>query len=326
MELFLFAEHLIPCALASIASMHARSEAMVPAVSRTIYQKTESKNQVHNTKAVFNNYAWAFVAGEPTDKCQYCIAARKGGALGGCGLIEVEKPEIRDAWHGFVAARSAVRVARNDDDAYKKWLDAGGTNPWRIRVEFAADCNSDHRNAVGEVKRQFPDYKGKKYVKKYWSFNLRIKSILRGRNSHLFPDESPQSPEGDLEFAPDDREEHWHTAWQTEVLPVLRLLSTRGPEDNPGSKGIPLIQMAPEFRLQLQQGYREDPRWKTVLKVAYCLESSLSPKHVFLSEGKSNTADHRQKVPQAPTVYPGRYGAYSTSLKMDYEDSQKRHM
>ncbi|GAW26152.1 hypothetical protein SAMD00023353_2201730 [Rosellinia necatrix] len=90
---------------------------------------------------------------------------------------------------------------------------------------------------------------------------------------HIIPDalsrlptvtESPE-PHPDLEFLPDDAEEQW--AFPADVLPALRLATTFGLKGDQPSKGIALIQMSPEFKAQLRQGYKEDPKWVNTLKL-----------------------------------------------------------
>ncbi|KAI1170361.1 hypothetical protein F4777DRAFT_583991 [Nemania sp. FL0916] len=120
---------------------------------RTPWAHSAASRQALRTTshAVMNiDHFCAEVAGKSTHKCQYCVAARKGTALGGCVEIEIQSVEIRTAWDRFVEARAAARLDRVDQEVYKQFLIAG----------------DDLRNAVGEVKRQFSGYKGKQYVEK----------------------------------------------------------------------------------------------------------------------------------------------------------------
>ncbi|KAI1171267.1 hypothetical protein F4777DRAFT_583090 [Nemania sp. FL0916] len=56
------------------------------------------------------------------------------------------------------------------------------------------------------------------------------------------------------------------------------------------------------------------------------LGSSLGSESVLLPAGRRNSADDAQNVPYVPITYPERYGAYSTSLKMDNEYWERQHM
>jgi len=84
-----------------------------------------------------------------------------------------------------------------------------------------------------------------------------------------------KTAEGGLDLLPDDAEEHWDLgtkdspvehAFATEVLPAIRLGTMYGQQgDQPPSKGVSLMQISPEFKKKLQQGYLEDKKWKQVL-------------------------------------------------------------
>ncbi|RYC62820.1 hypothetical protein CHU98_g3380 [Xylaria longipes] len=128
-------------------------------------------------------------------------------------------------------------------------------------------------------------------------FKLRI--IHKSGKSHIVPDalsrlpreDSPSDPNpqdpGGLDELPDDREEHWAMHWihQAENIPEptqgipsqARLPPMRTqPQDSDTfdvniplgghtQDSIPLIQMDPDFKAQLQRGYLKDPHFQKIL-------------------------------------------------------------
>ncbi|KAF2971329.1 hypothetical protein GQX73_g2213 [Xylaria multiplex] len=82
-------------------------------------------------------------------------------------------------------------------------------------------------------------------------------------------DNAAPEAEGDLEFLPDDTEEHWVFSAQEEeswafpanILPTLRFATVyRHPKALPPSKGTAFVQISPEFRKKLQHGYETNPK------------------------------------------------------------------